>query len=38
VLALGGFFAVNVMAAVVLAVLVWAGVRARVRRSSIQST
>lgn len=38
VLALGGFFAVNVMAAAVLAVLVWAGVRARVRRSSIQST
>lgn len=33
VLALGGFFAVNVMAAAVLAILVWAGVRAGVRRA-----
>jgi hypothetical protein len=34
VLALGGFFAVNVMAAVVLAALVGAGIRAAVRRSA----
>ena len=34
VLALGGFFAVNVMAAVVLAVLVGAGIRAALRRRS----
>jgi MFS family permease len=38
VLALGGFFAVNVMAALVLAVLVWAGIRARWAGARIRKT